>query len=226
VPVHKHVRGLLRVAADAGLRILGTGAAMLPARWWPELDLHVPATSSVPLSLIATVTAAVVIGIPPYMRLAERGVTLMAFIVGTPAGWATAYLGITGLLRALGAAGDDPFGDPLLTAIDATVERTVSRRRAASARTQREELEGPDVPDRVVPGVKLGMPDVEFVIVASRAKPDWDQGTVLVGSDKNYRVGAIEKRTIAGRLRTLYPVTEHKDMEVFRRAIRYDLPLK
>jgi hypothetical protein len=217
---------LLRVAADAGLRVLGTGAAMLPARWWPELDVHVPTTSSVPLSVIATVTAAVVIGIPPYMRLAERGVTLVAFIVGTPAGWATAYLGITGLLRALGVAGDDPFGDPLLTVIDAMVWRAVSGRRSASARTRREQLEGTEVPDRVVPGVKLGMPEADFVIVASRVKPDWDQGTVLLGSERNYRVGAIEERTIAGRLRTLYPVTEHKDMEVFRRAIRYDLPLK
>ena len=158
------------------------------------------------------------------MRLANAASRCLAFVWSTPAGWATTYLGVTGVIRALGCAGDDPFGDPLLTAIDAMVWRAVSGRRAESERTRRELLEGPDVPDRVVPGVKLGMPDVDFVIVASRVKPDWDQGTVLIGSEKNYRVGAIEERTIAGRLRTLYPVTEHKDLEVFRRAVRYDLP--
>jgi hypothetical protein len=220
--MHKHLRGLLRVAGDAGLRVLGTAAAILPARWWPALDVHVPTTSSVALSVIATITAAVVIGIPPYMRLAERGVTLLAFLMGTPAGWATAYLGTTGLIRALGYAGDDPFGDPVLTAIDALLLRGRQKQHVRSARTLRENLEGPEVPDRVVPGEKLGMPDVDFVIV-SRAKSDWDEGTVLIGEGKNYRVGIIEKRTIAGRLRTLYPVTEHRDAEVFRRAVRYDI---
>jgi hypothetical protein len=222
--VHKHVRGLLGVGVDAGLRVLGAGAAMLPSRWWPALDLHVPATSSVPLSVFATVAAAVIVGIPPYMRLAERGVTLLAFVVGTSAGRVTAYLGITGLIRALAYAGDDPFGDPVLTALDALLFSARKQRRDRVARVDRESLEGPEVPDRVVPGAKLGMPDIDLVIVASRAKPDWDEGTVVIGGARNYRVGVIEKRTIAGRLRTLYPLTEHKDAEVFRRAVRYDFP--
>jgi hypothetical protein len=214
------------MAADAGRRVLGTGAAVLPRRWWPELDLHVPTTSSVPLSVIATVAAAVIVGIPPYMRLAERGVTLLAFVIGTSAGRVTAYLGITSLIRALAYAGDDPFGDPLLTALDALLFNARQQRRDRMARADRESLEGPEVPDRVVPGAKVGMPEVDLVIVASRAKPDWDQGTVVLGGDRNYRVGVIEKRTIAGRLRTLYPLTEHKDAEAFRRAVRYDLPLE
>jgi hypothetical protein len=68
------------------------------------------------------------------------------------------------------------------------------------------------------------MPGVDLVIVASRVKPGWDKGTVVLSGDKTYRVGSIEERTIAGRLRTLYPLTEHKDFEVFRRTVRYELP--
>jgi hypothetical protein len=29
---------------------------------------------------------------------------------------------------------------------------------------------------------------------------------------------------VTGRLRTLYPLTEHKDFEAVRKSVRYDLP--
>ena len=68
------------------------------------------------------------------------------------------------------------------------------------------------------------MRGVDLVIVASRVKPGWNKGTVVMSATKAYRVGTVEERTIAGRLRTLYPLTEHKDLEVFRRTVHYDLP--
>ena len=85
-------------------------------------------------------------------------------------------------------------------------------------------LEGPEIPDRVVPGAQVGLPDALLVVVASRRKPDWDAGTVVITPGSIYRVGTIVERTIRGRLRTLYPLTEHKDFEAFRRTVHYDMP--
>ena len=45
-------------------------------------------------------------------------------------------------------------------------------------------------------------------------------------ADGCYRLGEPVEQTIAGRLRTLYPLTAHDDLEVIRRSVRYDLPRK
>jgi hypothetical protein len=131
---------------------------------------------------------------------------------------------LTGLFRTVGAALDDPHGDLLLTVVDGVIVRSVRSGQARSARTSREELEGPQVADRVVPGAQVGLPDAQLVVVASRRKPDWDAGTVVITADSVYRVAVIVERTIRGRLRTLYPLTEHKDFEAFRRTVHYELP--
>jgi hypothetical protein len=99
-------------------------------------------------------------------------------------------------------------------------------RTTRNARVAREALEGPEVADRLVPGSQAGLPDAELVIIASRRKAGWDAGTVLLTDGPSYRVGTIVERTMHGRLRTLYPLTEHKDFEAFRRTVRYDLPRK
>ena len=39
-----------------------------------------------------------------------------------------------------------------------------------------------------------------------------------------YRIGEPVERTITGRLRTLYPLSEHKDLEAVRKSVEYDLP--
>jgi hypothetical protein len=62
------------------------------------------------------------------------------------------------------------------------------------------------------------------VIVASRRKAGWEHGTTVFTADAAYRIGAPVERTIAGRLRTLYPLTEHKDFEAIRKSVYYDLP--
>ena len=159
------------------------------------------------------------------MFVTASGLSLFTFIFLTPAGWASTYLGISGVWRAVAAAVDDPFGDPILTGLDSLFLRTAHRGRAQIARRRRESLEGPDVPDRIVRGSQLGMADTEVVIVSSRAKPFWDVGTVVDAGDRWFRVIGIEERTIQGRLRTLYRLNEHRDHEVFRRPVRYDMPL-
>lgn len=259
----RHLLGFLLYLSGWARVLLGILAAMLPARWWPWLDRHIPATDSAPIAAIVTILTAGAIGVPGFIshvtdqvaennraileaarREASRpasqetvsandwgrmfvnasGLSLFTFILLTPAGWASTYLGVSGMWRAIAVIVDHPFGDPILTGLDALVLRSTRERRARVARRRRESLEGPEVPDRIVPGAKLGLPGVDLVIVASRVKSGWDKGTVVLSADKTYRVGPIEERTIAGRLRTLYPLTEHKDLEVFRRTVRYDLP--
>ena len=39
-----------------------------------------------------------------------------------------------------------------------------------------------------------------------------------------YRIGDPVERTVAGNLRTLYPLTEHTDFEAIRKSVNYDLP--
>jgi hypothetical protein len=158
------------------------------------------------------------------MFVTASGLSLFTFIFLTPAGWASTYLGLSGVWRAVAAGVDDPFGDPILTGLDSLFLRTVRRGRAEIARGRRESLEGPEVPDRIVRGAHVGIADTELVIVSSRRKPSWDAGTVVDGGTRWFRVVGIEERTIQGRLRTLYRLNEHKDHEVFRRSVRYDIP--
>ena len=229
---------------------------MLPARFWPNLDRHLPVTESAFLASLLTLLAGAAIGIPGFLNHAAEqasfntqamlnaaasnspdaqsvdssmsvgmsSLSLFTFLLLTPAGWATMYLGLTGLVRTAAAALDDPHGDLLLTVVDGVLVRSVRSSQARGARTSREELEGPQVADRVVPGAQVGLPGAQLVVVASRRKPDWDAGTVVITADSIYRVGTIVERTIRGRLRTLYPLTEHKDFETFRRTVRYELP--
>jgi hypothetical protein len=155
-----------------------------------------------------------------------NSLSLFTFIFLSPAGWASTYLGISGTWRAIAAAVDEPFGDPILTGVDALLVRGVRRRGDRVARTRRESLEGPEVPDRIVSGAPVGLAGADLVIVASRRKPLWDVGTVVDTGEKWFRVTSIEERTIGPWLRTIYALNEHKDFEVFRRSLRYDLPMK
>ncbi len=43
-------------------------------------------------------------------------------------------------------------------------------------------------------------------------------------ADTCYRIGDPVERVIAGNVRTLYPLTEHTDLEAVRRSVNYDLP--
>ena len=156
---------------------------------------------------------------------AFSALSLVGFVFTTPTGWLTMYLSATGLLRAMSAAIEGGFGDPLLTAVDAIAIGARRRTMTTLQRVRRETLEGPEMPDRIMGAAQLNMTGAQLVIVASRPKPDWDKGTVVLTAEGTaYRVGVIEQRTIAGRLRTLYPLTEHKDLEAFRRFVRYELP--
>jgi hypothetical protein len=131
---------------------------------------------------------------------------------------------ITGSLRAGAAWFDDPVGDPILTAIDYAFVARREDRRARGERRAREALEGPEVADRVVTAAAAGVPPCDLVVVASRRKPGWERGVTVFTADSAYRIGDVVERTVAGRLRTLYPLTVHADFEAIRKSVHYDLP--
>jgi hypothetical protein len=142
----------------------------------------------------------------------------------TPIGFLSMYLGVTGFLRAVSAHLDDPRGDPVLTFIDAILSRQRHRTSAKRDRRSREEREGPEVPDRLVPGTAAGFPAADFVVVASRRKPGWEPGVFVITPDLWYRIGTPTEMTLPAGLRTLYPLTEIRDLEVVRRSVEYVLP--
>jgi hypothetical protein len=157
----------------------------------------------------------------------ETGLNMFAifsFLLLTPTGWLTMYLGGTGAFRTIAAWFDDPVGDPVLTGIDEILWRQGDRVRVTSARLRRTALEGPETRDRVVSGAKAEIPGCDLVIVSSRRKPGWERGVAVYTQEACYRIGEPVERAIAGKLRTLYPLTKHTDLEVIRKSVHYDMP--
>jgi hypothetical protein len=150
--------------------------------------------------------------------------SLFSFAFLTPIGLLCTYLGFTGTVRAVSTVADDARGDPILTMLDAVVRRAGRTAEARRARRSRERLEGPEVPDRLLPGRAAGFPDADYVIVSSRRKPDWEPGVFVVTREKWYKLGTPIDRQMAGGLRTLYPLTELRTQEVLRRGVPYELP--
>jgi hypothetical protein len=231
------------------LTFLGAMAgSLLPHRLWDRLPAGFPLQSASFASGLATFFLGAAIGIPGFLEhmaatvsLANEttlkydffnrglssgfaGLSIFTFLLLTPKGWLTMYLMGTGGVRMAAAWFGDPVGDPVLTGLDVVLWRRRARRRALQEARTREDLEGPETPDRVVSPAQAGIPGCELVIVASRAKPGWSRGVVVYTADTCYRIGDPVERTIAGNLRTLYPLTEHTDLEAVRRSVHYDLP--
>jgi hypothetical protein len=146
------------------------------------------------------------------------------FAFFTPVGLFSTYLTLTGVIRMISVFVDDARGDPILTIIDGVARRLWTRRRERDAQASREELEGPEVPDILVSGASAGCPDADLVVIASRRKPEWDAGAIVVTDEKWFKLGVPTERDMPGGLRTLYPLTELNHHEVLRRAVRYTLP--
>jgi hypothetical protein len=246
------MRGRLAWVGDAARRAAGMLAALLPRHTWDAFEPHVPVWSSALASSFLTFFAGAAIGIPGFLTYVQRqsgmyidvlmhaadqgknpttamasgmnAFALFTFLLFTPEGLAALYLSSTGFVRVVGAWFDDPRGDPILSAIDWSARWFVRGRRDTSARKSRAALEGPEVRDIVVTGARAMVPGADLVVIASRRKPGWEKDTVVVTDGPTYRIGDVVERTIEGRLRTLYPLVEHKDLEAFRRTVHYSLP--
>jgi len=62
------------------------------------------------------------------------------------------------------------------------------------------------------------------VVIASRRKPEWTKGAIVMTSSDWYRLGEPVDREVNGALRTMYPLTKLEAVEVVRRGIEYELP--
>ena len=232
---------------------LAVPAAFLPNRLWRRLPAWLPVESAAFASGILTLLAGAAVGIPGFLKHAggnvsmanqavlddamrsnagyDRGMvsgfgalSIFTFLLLTPAGWVTLYLIGSGGVRAGAGWFDDPVGDPILTGIDHVLVTRRERHLEAHGRDTREALEGPEIPDRVVSSAKAEIPGCDLVIVSSRRKPGWARGVVVYTATACYRIGDPIERTVAGNLRTLYPLTEHKDFEAVRKSVNYDMP--
>jgi hypothetical protein len=228
--------------------------ALLPYRHWRKLPGSFPMETAAFAAGLVTLFAGAAVGIPGFLEHATAntslaidsqlteaarnaqagysqglsqgfaGLSIFTFLLLTPKGWVTMYLIGTGGVRMGAAWFDDPIGDPVLTGVDAVLWRRRARQDALVQARTREELEGPATPDRVISSATAGIPGCDFVVVTSRAKPGWARDVVVYTSGACYRIGDPVERTVAGNLRTLYPLTEHTDLEAVRRSVHYDIP--
>jgi hypothetical protein len=150
--------------------------------------------------------------------------SLFAFVLFTPTGLLSGYLVTSGLARLLGVAAGDPFGDPILTGLDAGWRAARESRGRRGMIAEREALEGPEVADVLVRGREAGAPTADYVVVASRLKPGWEPGATVMTGDGWFRLGEPFDRRFPGGLRRLYPLSRTAPTEVVRRGVEYTMP--
>jgi hypothetical protein len=155
--------------------------------------------------------------------IAVAALTPFAFLF-TPLGLLATYLIVSGGARALSWVVDEPWGDPILTGIDAIGHRASGRARDSHRRRARERAEGVEVPDRLYPAAWADLTDADLVVVSSRRKPDWDKGTFVITPEQWYVLGEPFDRQLPEGLRTIYPLKELKTNDVMRRGVSYQLP--
>lgn len=216
--------------------LLALPFALLPRRRWDAFDL--PIHNVVLASSLITCLGGAAFGITGFFAymsfiLAQREWTAppmmiyvyATYIMATPRGVFSVYLTVSGVMRAIGWLIDEPFGDPILTAIDTLWSHGVTSQRARSARAARERLEGADEPDRRYDGDWAGLADVDYVIVAARRKPEWSAGTWIITTDGWFTLGEPFDRPTPNGLRTIYPLTlQTTTLEVMRKGVSYELP--
>jgi len=150
--------------------------------------------------------------------------TLFLYLFFTPRGLFCTYLVASGAVRAISAYADDPRGDFILSAIDWTTVTLFERNRQERRQIARERLEGEERPDVLQTGEWAGLPDMDYVVLASRPKPEWETDAIILTSSDWYRLGIpFDIQTPAG-LRTAYPLKKMDAVEVVRRGIQYELP--
>ena len=148
---------------------------------------------------------------------------IFTFLLLTPAGWLTLYLsGQRGgsawrrLVRRSGRRSDPDGLDHMLVAPARAAQR---ERRAADARGARRTRDArPRHLEPGAPGFRLRPRDCHRAAQAG-------MGARRRGLHRRtcYRIGEPVERTIAGNLRTLYPLTEHTDLEAVRKSVNYQL---
>ncbi|MDP3716956.1 MAG: hypothetical protein Q8T13_04220 [Acidobacteriota bacterium] len=148
----------------------------------------------------------------------------VAFAFFTPLGLFSIYLVGSGLARAVSGWIDEPFGDPILTAIDSLIRRLRGTAVTRTAERERLAAEGADEPDRRYPAAWADLPGADFVIVAARRKAGWTPGTFVITDEGWFTLGQSFDRPTPNGLRTIYPLTVLQTLEVLRKGVPYDMP--
>ena len=143
----------------------------------------------------------------------------------TPWGLLATYLTLSGVVRFLAWIASDPMGDPALTGLGALWRWDRKRARSYRAEARRRRAEGPEKPDRLIPGVNAGLADVDVVVIASRRKHGWDTGAIVMTDGAWYRLAEPYDLILPEGLRTIYPLTDIPMVEVVRRGVIYKLPI-
>jgi hypothetical protein len=176
---------------------------------------------------IASRQASGAVGGTDIMGSAPVALTMLSsitFALGTPQGWLATYLVSTGLVRCIAAGVSERRGDPIVGLSRRLVAGWRRRRREARSEAAYLALAGPEVADRLAPAARFGITGAEWVVVASRPKPEWTPGTVLDCGDRWLRVGEPIHTSLPVGVRTLYPLVDMPGTAVFRRIVPYDLP--
>ena len=210
-------------------------AGFLPKRYWDDIDL--PIENVALFSALVNFFAGAAFGIVGYFEfmnyvLSQRLWTAppmmiqvyISYVFFTPRGLFSLYLVATGFIRYGSWFVGDLMGDPVLTLLDSTWRRLLRKQHDDRARKDRLALEKDDEPDRRYDGEWAGLKDVDFVIVSARRKPGWTKGTYVMTSDGWYVLGDPFDRPMANGLRTVYPLTELRTLEVLRKGVTYELP--
>ena len=216
-----------RLAWLSGLSTLVAGTWLGAAGYFEHLPRAASAATDLTFDLAERQLTGALPATDPVTTALPVGISILGFfgyLLFTPAGLSACYLTVTGLLRAVSASVDDPLGDPLLTGIDRTLAGAWNRARSAATRRTRERLEGPEVPDRLLPAAWAGVADAEFVVVSSRRKPGWEAGAAIVTDAQWYRLGPPFDVSLPEGLRTVYPLGPFAMGDVARRSVEYELP--
>jgi hypothetical protein len=161
------------------------------------------------------------VGLVPY---GISALTLFIYLFFTPRGLFSTYLVVSGALRAISAWLDDSRGDPILSGADRAAVTLFEKNRRERRQIARERLEGREAPDVLQTGAWAGLPDFDYVVLASRRKAEWTSGAIILTASDWYKLGvAFDLQTPAG-IRTAYPLKKMDTVEVVRRGIRYELP--
>jgi hypothetical protein len=149
---------------------------------------------------------------------------LPAYAFLTPGGLLATYLVCSGIVRCACWAAGDPRGDPLLSALDATVDRQLHAARGRRLEAERAAQEGPEVPDLLVTGRAIGVSGAAFAVIASRLKEGWEPGVFVLTGEGRFRLAPRLDRRFPDGLRAVYPLLEVPAVEATRRRVAYTLP--
>lgn len=131
----------MRAFVDA---VIALAFALLPRRRWDAFDL--PIQNVVLASSLLTLLGGAAFGITGFFAymayvLEQREWTappmmiyvFVSYVIATPRGLFSLYLAVSGLLRSIGWLIDEPFGDPILTGLDACLTNALVTTRAIGA---------------------------------------------------------------------------------------------